>query len=369
MGMFLQILIGLGVAAISAIGGYILHQYRNRARPYIVLRGFSGSIFESHYEIVVGVDLKQRTSDSFVCPELGDKPELSDIMEVFKDANRFNDAAPELISRLENAQVLLEKAKDELEIIDAISPPLALREFDRSLMIALSKGTITIPNINTSIHEKIKCFDHEDRGGSLCFGFPKDPLFFGAGFKAAPILRDRALPFIAAVKRLDKKALLHIFREFHTLVKKELEICEKVAPEVEKIIDAHSKWECQLYAANYGAIPMLILPEGTLYVRDRSLGSQFSEKCQLVKKEVVSVAEKTRTVKRDEENALLLKPGEEVEFLFITKKAQVQMDQGNVLREVYKNKRSLGRVVFFAVSRGPFRRKTIKTPWVTFKGD
>jgi hypothetical protein len=127
--------------------------------------------------------------------------------------------------------------------------------------------------------------------------------------------------------------------------------------------EENSRWQCQLYLANYGETAMLILPTGWLEIAGSSSERPLRESCSLV----VFDEHQGESITRAEENGLLVSPGAEQQFHFVTSHLQREMQHGNEIRGRFEDGRARARVVFECVSAGLRPRRWVRTHWRPFR--
>ncbi len=358
-----QVLTGLGVALISGIAGAAYQLHRRRSRPFVLVTDFWGSSLQLNEEVDVPRPICDRLNEASYLGELHDRSTLREVSAVLKEAIDLGKRGQSLLSLLERAVAALDHATDDASITRALIPPLEKKIFDQFIMLALSRGRLRLSSCPVSASAKIVTYEMDLRGGCFVLALPGRPVEIGEQLNKVPLFRDQLMPFIEAVKTLDRNALRDDFRSLADLLGIEIQIADGVRRQLEEITQNYSRWEAYIYLANYGETGMLVLPQATLQVKKSKFERPVQELCKMV----IYGEEGDKEFKKEEKSGLLIPPNGQKKFTFVTTNTQMQMPAGNEFRGRFKDGVSKARIRFHCVSAGIPSKKTVRTSWGPFK--
>ena len=195
---------------------------------------------------------------------------------------------------------------------------------------------------------------------------PGNPVHFAKHLKDVPLFKDQLLPFVNSLKVLDQDLLAGSLESIADLLERDTSIAAALEPRLNELREEFSLWECHVYLANYGETAMLVLPRGKLEVKRQLLDRPVREDCHLV---VYGKDSDGDVFVRDEKNGLLVAPGGQESFIFMTTQEQRDMESGHEMRGRFKDASCKARITFEYVSAGIPARKTGKTPWRAFTSE
>lgn len=358
-----QILGNVSVAAISGIAGAAWQIHRRRARPFVLLTSIDGEALKTTQSVAIPDDIltELETTTGLHKPTL--PFDLSDVHGVVATIESAQEWGPKLQIALRQSIAALQPATDAVEVLKAIVPALSLGFFDDFLSNGLVRGTIQLEEPPPDLPEKVQIRESKDRGGHLQLALPGAVLQFGARLDEVPVLRDLLRPLVHALSRAHGPTIRKAFESMLAALGKELQATQSILPRIHRLREENSRWQCKLYLANYGETAMLILPDGWLEIAGAHSERPLREPCRLV----VYGEIEGESVTMAEDNGLLVSPGAEQHFFFVTSHLQKEMQRGNEIRGRFEDGRARARIVFECVSAGLRPRRWVGTHWRPFR--
>jgi hypothetical protein len=357
-----EVVAGVVVAALSGGSGAAYQIHRRRSRPFILVEEFTESL-QSRQEVEIPVDLCSNLNRAFYLEKLKPTDELRNIHSSINEQQSLQRYGAELLKDLDSAVDGLSNATDDQGVLRAVIPPLQSRLFDELMLYALRGDRLNVRPPTTSA-DKVGVRESDKEGGCFYLNFRGKPTRFGYGLTEYPYRRDLLQPLVSQLKALDKELLKQTFADLAELLRQELNIAAACMPALRSISDKYSRWEAEMYVANYGESAMLILPQATLEVKRGHFDRPIREECFLASHQVVEGKKKST---HQEKHGLLVPPGAEKMFSFITTKAQSEMPKGNELRGRFEDGQSRARFLFACISAGLRPRRSVSSAWFPFK--
>ena len=317
------------VAMISTFVGYLISLWRNRLRPWISLLEFSESRKERD-EVEISEKLCKRSRESWFMENLPEKKgRLGEVYKAFARAKfwlRINDDSE---NRLKSGISQLESSKNPDDVIKALSFLLESKGISDLLEISILREEIIV-NYDDTVPQQVKYYlDDKKKDGCFSFVLPTALLYFGSKLSAQPYRKEKLLPMVELISRLDKDKLTKIFKELVLLLKKQFEIHKIIVEEAEQIVNNYSRWMCKLTITNFGVTPFILFPENAeLCVKGKHIKT-FKLPCRVLQAEEEGWSE----IK----GVFVIKSGTTENLAIVTKDIQKDIEGGNILRDVYKS--------------------------------
>jgi len=132
--LVLNITLGLLLALISAISGYAFQNYRRRARPFVILRGFSGTTTLGSHVVRIEDAIVAKLETSHYIHKLTNDSALSEVEKAINEAEEVIDSGAKVRDLLQMAIQLLQKAQSDADVLSASSRPITLHFFDKEIV-------------------------------------------------------------------------------------------------------------------------------------------------------------------------------------------------------------------------------------------
>ncbi len=350
------------VAAVSFLFGAGLTRWWNRARPLVLLQGFT-DILKNRDDIQCPEELAELTKRSWDVRVLrGGTSSLGDIQAVNLTSLLVRDLYQKGLEKLDSFISELDSAAEDDDIRLVLEEFICNKGIELALSIALKRGEIRVPasgkppgQPKLSVHES----DKDD--GSYLILWKTATSTFSSNLKDQAYLKPRLEPFIDALRNLDKSRIIQALRDLHPLLKSQLEDLARIRELIEPILNESGRWAARLLVANYGAAPMMIWPEARLEVRHKKAGAKFAVGAY-------AAAEYEESPKvRDIDGVYSLAPGEKVWVWVITTDIQRDMEDGAVLRTHYVQGDATAAIALNISRRGALLGKKTKSDSAQFQ--
>lgn len=347
---------------VAGILGYAFREYRNRVKPFIVVKHIEGEIVKDGSEVEVHQSVIDCLDESFCINTLESKDTLAQLRATLNDCKTVLNNGADFIGIL-NKIIDGCNAENPNTINNALSRLLASSVYEKLLIYAIIADKIKIPDVNTSLPKVIPVsYSGEREEGTYEIGVMKSATTFGWKLEKYILYKEKFLRFVQLIERLDTVGLKQFFTDMKSLTEAEIARAKEIQPIVDNILDENSRWEFQIYIANLGDSPFLVSRQAMLFVKSNDLGAKFEESCQLG-----IMRETDDGVKRElSDSPLVIGKEDGILFSYVTENIQGKMKRGKVFRDEYLTGNGQCWIEIPIEKVGLFRHSKIITPKVKF---
>ena len=353
----------LGVAAFSFLIGALLTRWWDRARPLVVLQGFS-TFREPSREVEYPPQLQQLTGDSWFSNRFPPgKVRFEQIESVFSEAKTRAPLLEDATEKATSWHGRLEKAREDEEVKIVLQEFISHEGMNWALDSAIMFEELSVdklepkPEKPESEQPPLEIAESNEYGGLYMIPWTKSPTYFGHSLNLFPFLKQRYKPFIDAMQYLDRALLAKTVKEMVPLIERQIRILHHIHEMSEDIVDKYTQWAARILVQNYGASPMVISPEVILLVKGGEIRKEgISADCNLY----FERADPSKLEKL--EGLHILGPGEKTFFWAITTKPKMSIPEGEMINGLYKKEGAAKACVKLSIFRkGTWKKSSISS--------
>jgi hypothetical protein len=349
------------VGVISVFIGYLISLWRSRLRPWISLLNF-GETRKRGDTVEITKKISNASKESWFMKNLPDRRgKLGAVSDAFAAAKIWLEVNEENEDRIESGISQLKSSRNPEDMIKAISFLLGLTGISDVLELSISRSEI-IPNYDADVEPEVKYFSNDkDKDGCFSIDFPPVILNFGSNFNTQPYRKDRLLPMVELISRLEKDNLVNVFEKLRPIWKNQMDVHKVIVEEAEQIIDNHSRWMCEFSITNFGATPFILFPESAIiYLKGKHIKPFELESRILCKDKDEDWV--------DAKGVMVIKSGTTENLAIVTKNVQKDIEGGEVLRGIYKSGDANAVVKIQVLGREIPWKRWIKSTTIKFQG-
>ena len=360
----------LTVAAMSFLFGAGIDRWWNRARPLVMLEGFS-DILKNRDDLTCTNELSELLEKCWEAQELQPGAvSLADIQTIRLRMHICLEMYKKGLTLIDPFITSLDSATTDDQVRTALYTNITKRAIEMPLSLALKRTEVVCPPA-TSVNagtQKLTVTEVNDEKGCFRILWKGSTSTFSSSLNEQPFLKPRVEPFVDAMRQLDAHRLSQVLRELKPLMERQVQNMERVRDIVDPLVDESGRWAAKVLVANYGGAPMMIWPKAKLIVRHTSSHARFNVDSYVA-------AEFPEDPKlRDIDGLHVLAPGDKIWMWVITKSIQKDIANGSILRAHYISKDSKGYVRLKISRRGTlfglrtssnssvFGESSVKTP-------
>lgn len=349
------------VGAISIFFGYLISLWRSRLRPWISLLEFSET-----RKVRDLVEITKKTSDaskeSWFMDNLPDsKGSLGEVSDAFNEARhqlKINEGDG---GRIESGISQLKSSKNSGDIIKAIRFLLIQQGISGVLELAISRSEI-IPSYDADAEAHLKYYlDDNNNDGCFTIDLPTSLLHFGSRFDSQPFGKNRLLPMVELISRLEKDKLINVFEKLHPIWKNQMEVHKTIVEEAESIVENYSRWMCKFSISNFGATPFILFPENAIINLKGKRIKPFTLESRILHKDADGDWAEV-------EGVIVITSGTTENLSIVTTNVQKDIGGGEVLRKIYESGEASAVVKIQVLGREIPWKRWIKSTAIKFKG-
>ncbi|MBL8190785.1 MAG: hypothetical protein JNK38_22405 [Acidobacteria bacterium] len=358
-----ELLSKFGFAAFSFLFGALLNRWWDRARPLVVLQGFS-TLRESGKEVEYPDELQQITGDTWFSDRFPPKKaSLRQIEEAYKSGKDWapllevavDKAATSWLTKLEN------KPSDE-DVKNILQEIFSDQGMNVAFSNALVNEDLKIKQLDETRTACLEIVETQQNNGAYLIPWRKSPSLFGANLIDFPFLKSRYQPLIDAVRHLNKDSLSQAVKDIMPIIEKQIRILNHIKTATDVIVKDNTHWAAKIWMANYGRSPMVISPGANLVVTISE--QRISVGCDLYTESISDSGKKIEKLV----GLFVLEPGKKAVFWAITTGTQEKITNGKVLRTLYEDdKGDTKAFVQLRISGKAILRKKISSNKTSFK--
>lgn len=355
-------IISLMVAAVSFLFGAVLTRWWNRARPLVLLRGFT-NIIKNRDNIDSSEEVEQLTAESWETPELtAEKVSLQQLQTTQVGTKIVLDWYGESAGKIDALVEALQEASSDEELRAVLHEHITDASFERPLALALKRAEIRLKKKDYA-DAQVKLPIHESKDDKGCYQivWKSSTSTFSSNLEDQAFLKPRLEPFVDAMRHFDVPVLVDVLTKLKPLLARQIEIHERLKEIVDPIMDESGRWAGRLLVANYGAAPMMIWPSARVVVRHKDSKAKFSVDSYVA----VEFDESPKL--RDIDGVHVLAPGEKAWIWCITRDIQKDIPNGKSIRTHYVEKDASTYMHLTISRRGAFFGKDIKSNEIVFE--
>jgi hypothetical protein len=347
--IWIKIIVAVAGAVASFLFGAFLTRWWNRARPLVLLHGFTGIIAKKQ-KVDCPPELEALTDLSWHVPRFSKGQnsvgDISNAVDIASVVGRRYEAAQELLAKIIER---LRSAATPAEITSALREAMANWSISDALDNALLLEDIVVAPIDMqNLTAQISIYESEDDDGCFRIAWKGATTKFSGDLKGKPYKSVLLKPFLDSIRYLHKSSLLTTFSALPPLIEKQIKLHQKTLGLTKPIAEQNGRWAGKMLIANYGSAPMLIWPDARLHVKHKQSKARFVVNCYMAK-------EFDQSPKlRDIEGLVVLGPGEKVWCWAITREVQGGIKDGAVLRTHYLQKDAVSNIRLHITRRGSF---------------
>jgi hypothetical protein len=357
-------LVGSAVAVISGALGYAFREWRNRAKPFIAVTKFTGDVRISDSETAVPSEVSDVLAPAFYLDQVADKVELGRINQLFDEGARMLEHGPVIRRRIDAIVSAIANNTPDATLVTLLIDLCGPSYMDEYFGHLLARDRVRPKPTEQPAAPKFSAHYSEQNDGCIVVGFPNRPITLGMGFKTDEFMKARFEPLVVVIQNLDRPALVDVLARVREQIGAEEEIALKLRPELQRILDANSRWESYIYLANLRSTPMLIEPTAVLHVRDYT-GATFAEVCKMA----VYGEDSKRQRRFTADSPLVVPSGVSSRFTLFTKNTQNEMSRGQAFRDAFVHNQALAWLELYVHGVGLRRRVSVTTPKYTFSAE
>ncbi len=340
-----------GLSALTGIIGYLFREFQNRVKPFIEILYVNGTVTKGSDKIIIEDEaVFELGKDCVYIDSFEKNMTINEVGEILKQCMYIKDVRKDL------NDILLEilESDDSNTILKIFSKLCSIENFD-DLITKVIAGDRILPYeaIDKTNGEKIKIFfDEKEYEGTYWIAFPKNTTTIGRKLNTKPLF-DKFSNFIDTIKYWDINGLKHYLSNLKEFIELHYQKANQFFPIAEKIINKNSRWIFKISITNLSNKPILIQKKALLYIYGK-IYKPIIEECYLLK-----INKKGKF--DDAISPIIIKYGELIEIGFITNKRQIDMENGDAVRELYNKKNSVFRLIININKVGLFRKQRFKT--------
>lgn len=357
-----QILIGVLLAAMSALIGAVVQMYRQRSRLYTIVSAVSGDSFDNTELADIPEDAVRQLDLSQYFPSAVVSTTLGFIDLIIRRADNLVDGGPRLYSALDIAvETLNDESSTNQEIMASLRPALEQILFDDFVVgLLYDRAGFQFHEPEAGPIDELGVNWVEDEDGGFEIDLPGGPLRFASHLDGSPALRARLEPFVTALRQLDRVSLRDFYQNLRTRLEAEGTHSELIRTYLRPLRELRSRWMVTVYVANYGPTAAYLKPIGRMVESFPERRNPIVESCWLVTPHEVSGWDRAY-------NGVMIEPGTVVEVGYMTERSQEAMgDHGSELRQHFKDKRGSVHVELDFVGTGIRTSRVATTEGIDF---
>jgi hypothetical protein len=332
------------LSVVSFLIGASLTRVWDRARPFLVLQGFSELLSEEAVDCPR--DLVQLTDESWVTPALEEgKNPLNHIRQCY-------DLARTVATTYENSLAKLPLLIERLQVAQKPSDVLStLREvmMDDGLRDALD-NSLRLQEIELGVVPRFdgpEILQIAETASAYRITWQKNFSLFSSRLDEFPELKFRLSPFVEAMRHLHQPTILSALHGIRSGMDRQIKIHLKLQALAQKIVDEYGGWSADLLVVNYGATPMIVWKEAELVVTHKKTKYRIVCRPQVLEDQSWRFLEGPRA----------LSPGQELRLRLCTA-VQSKIEDGRLLRThntaVEDKDKAQGQIWLKVTRRGAF---------------
>ncbi len=339
--------------------GYAIREYRNRVRPFFQIVHIDGAMIKGDDRVEIPEQVSKKLTDTFYLDELGELSALSEVCKVYAQTN-------EMVNLWQQDKPAVEeilRSPDEARMADSLCSALNSESIDEWLMRMLVSNRITV-NYTPAEDSKEMVPVHEDaeNKGMVWLFFPRKATSFGSHLSNAAV-RAKCKAFIDAVRFMHVDTIKNTFDQFKQIVESSYTKAVECRPVIKELVNERSRWCFKCYLANLSSHPIMLENTARITVRDSNTKVRFVEACYLV---LWTVQEGGKRILSDTRSPIVVRPGGDAEFAFITDMTQSGMDLGKAMRECYDRAESRCHITVAMRKVGLLKRQKCRSAKSTF---
>lgn len=357
----------------SATGalGYFLREYRLRAKPFIAITEVEGGIRDGSALIEIPDDLIKESSYLYYLTgsSLTKSVSVKELSKTLRDIQRIIVDAPAYIKAIDEFLVNSSEGGNRNTAIQVLAQLIEEPIWDSWMCTMLCTTPIQIPKLEASQidqEEAVEVLDASGmREGCLVFKFPGKTVSLGGDLNNNILLKRQCEKFAFLIKYLNFEKIGPVLIEFQSYTKNALTFCNARRSLLDEMLDNHSRWAISIYMANLGTSPFLVSTHGTMQIRTQE-GARYKIPCNLLVYQKDEDGDKSKYMA---DTPVVINAGSCCNFEFVTAKAQYEIPNGKIIREIFSKGDADCKAMFVIEKAGWFRQKTISTSWGKFVED
>ena len=334
--------------ALLFVLGASVTAWRQRARPLVILQGFS-KVLTRREKVEIPAELQELTTatahtDYLVGPE-AEVGEVSDAWDASRlTVFKYEDG----LKRLDEVVERFHSATHPDEVREAVKHMLTHRGVHEAFDAALKRAYLKVPEVpeDATAGDRLPVAPTNERGGSYALVWRGETSLFSSGLDLRPWLRPRIEPFVEMLSHLHAPSLMESVEAVRPFMEEQVDLHKRVAELSEPLTKPAGRWAAKVLVANYGGNAMVLWPEATLRVRHKSSKSRYEIDSY------VAVEYEDAPQVRDLEGVLVLAPGERRVLWVITSAMQSEIPNGALLGTLYDQGDAMGRISLKVSRRG-----------------
>jgi hypothetical protein len=345
------------IALAAAVVGYGIREFLNRARPFFQVLLIDGGV----RRLSDRLNLPEETCKKLEAGVVPLRKEIVAGSTTLGDLAEFCDEAQDLMNvwdRIEPLFDILSKATSQAETLEVLPKILQFKVVERWIVLSILGDRLTIPK-PADAGEVIPLYFSEERDGTNWLAFPGATFFFGFGLKDAGV-SAKMKPFYELIRVVDIDGVKQVVSQIRGLMAAGRHRAAELIHPLKERLNEGSRWRFVVYFANLSSGPMLIGKMGQIAVSEQSLNKPFKE-------EVYLVLHGEGSSLSDAVTPLVVRPGEDATFSFITTQKQEQMAKGRAFREVFEKGGGRLKIELRLQRVGMFKQQIFRSSAIPFE--
>ena len=361
----METLIKILITSFSAILGYALREYQSKIYPFSKILGIAPGITNAQKEVELEEEIIQRFNKTTILPSFEIPTTLGSISKVKSHIINFKNNKSSLI---ESIDILIENLKSKQSSYDRqLISILKSDFFYTKLRKLIYYRAISFPEIEEDDTKKqIEFVRNKDYDGNVLFEFPSQTIGFGSDFDDYDYLYKAMEPFILAISQRDVDFLIKLFSEFKELYVSAENNLDHYLDKIEKQLNEYSQWGFLFFVANNSSKPFVLGNKGTFKLNNKKTKAKFTEELYFVE---ITEDEKGEKGNRDYQTDIIIKSGESLNIIALTKKIENEMENGLSIRNTYEKAQGKFSIEIPLYRNSLLKKSKLKIKNVTFSND
>ena len=352
----------LVAALVAGVVGILLGNWWNRGRPLVVLQAFT-EVLKIRQLVPVPENIRSVMSKCWHSDLRGSKCELGDMKDCMAAAQNNLFLHKSALDQIDGWIQDLDGAEDNEKIRRVVQSIITHSGAEGGLVISLLRNELTLeePDVPTFEGPVQSIELSEENEGCYVAVWRTSVTKFALGLKKRPKQAlERLSPLIAALRYLHRPTLLSALNQLKPLLQEQINVDDVVIKEISPVVNGNSRFSANLMLANYGGNSMMLWPEASILVREKSL-----KKPKIIEGYVVITNSEGKM--GDLEGVYPIAPGERVRVLVVAEKIQEDLEDGRVLRTYFEDGAADANVKVRITHRSMMGRASRKSNRIVFQ--
>ena len=328
----------LVTSAVTFIFGAFATRWWSRARPLVVLEGFT-SISDAATTFPISKELSTLTQTSWFVQTLheGNESATAIVRTAARAELKLTDYET-LLAEYDSILGAFYNAHNDEQIIEAIRFAITKPSLDSAISVCLKSSKISVPIKTYQGDPSLTIVDTEEEDGAYKIVFPSSAWNFSQNLAKKSYLKPRLDPIVQAMRYCDKNTLIDLLKNLKPEIEAQTRILRKAIDLLKPLSEGAGRWAARITVVNYGETALILHPDAFVHISHRTSKGKFRLHCYLA----VENAEKSKV--HDVRGVHVLAAGEKAVMWVITKEIQQNIPNGALLRTHYNAKDATARV-------------------------